>query len=168
LGPATAQGYSPQSALKAASQSGTALQCAMAADPIITKKHSSPVVCLVEPDVAEAARITRLLGAVGATVRRYANGGALLAEPVADVVCVVSEMALPDMTGADLISTLRGRGIRSPVILLAAESDVASAVAGMRAGALDYIDKTQLERLLSLHLRRLILESGPGSGDHED
>ena len=56
----------------------------------------------------------------------------------------------------------------SPVILLAAESDVASAVAGIRAGALDYIDKTQMERLLSLHLRRLILENGPGSGDHED
>jgi FixJ family two-component response regulator len=71
-------------------------------------------------------------------------------------------------TGADLISTLRERGIQTPVILLAAESDVASAVAGIRAGALDYIDKTQMERLLSLHLRRLILENGPRSVDHED
>jgi FixJ family two-component response regulator len=168
LGPATAQGYSPQSALEAASQSGTALQSAMAVAPINTKKHSTPAVCVVEPDVAEARRIDGLLGAVGAAMRRYADGAALLAEPIDDAVCVISEMALPDMTGADLISTLRRRGVQVPVILLAAESDVASAVAGIRAGALDYIDKTQMERLLSLHLRRLVLEDASGSGDQED
>ena len=154
--------------LQAAKQSGFALQFAMAADPINTRKHSSPAVCVVEPDEAEARRIAGLLGAVGAAVRRFADGAALLAEPVAEAVCIISEMTLPDMTGADLISTLRGRGIRTPVILLAAETDVASAVAGIRAGALDYIDKTQMERLLSLHLQRLILENDPGPGDHED
>jgi len=140
----------------------------MAVAPIKTEKHSAPAVCVVEPDMAEARRIAGLLGAVGATMRSYADGAALLAEPVGDAACVISEMALPDMTGADLISTLRKRGIQTPVILLAAESDVASAVAGIRAGALDYIDKTQMERLLSLHLRRLILENGPRSVDHED
>lgn len=140
----------------------------MAVAPINTEKHSAPAVCVVEPDVAEARRIAGLLGAVGATMRSYADGAALLAEPVGDAACVISEMALPDMTGADLISALRGRGNHTPVILLAEESDVTAAVAGIRAGALDFIDKTQMERLLLVHLRRMILENRPGSGPREE
>jgi FixJ family two-component response regulator len=77
-------------------------------------------------------------------------------------------MTLPDMTGAELIAALRARGNHTPVILLAEESDVASAVTGIRAGALDYLDKTQMERLLRLHLQRLIHENGSDGGRRED
>jgi two-component system response regulator FixJ len=138
----------------------------MAVDPINTTGNPATTVCVVEPDAAQAQRIERLSAAAGAAVRHYADGRSLLAAPVEDALCVICEMTLPDMTGADLISALRARGNHAPVILLAAESDVTSAVAGIRAGALDYIDKTQLERLLAAHLRRLILENSSGQGQH--
>lgn len=140
----------------------------MAVARINTTRNSTANVCVVEPDPQEAQRIAGLLGSVGVTVRHYADGRSLLADPTGGVLCIVSEMVLPDMTGAELISALRARGNRTPVILLAAESDVNSAVAGMRAGALDYIDKMQMERLLSAHLQQLILDDNLDCGPSEE
>lgn len=140
----------------------------MAVDPISNSPSLMPFVCVVEPNAAVARRISDLIDPAGVAVRRYADGRSLLADTPEDAVCIISEMTLPDMTGADLISALRGRGNHTPVILLAEESDVTAAVAGIRAGALDFIDKTQMERLLLVHLRRMILENRPGSGPREE
>jgi len=134
----------------------------MAVDPINTEENQGAVACVVEPDVVEAQRIAGILDATGASARLYVDGQSLLANPVPDAVCVVSEMSLPDMTGAELIAALRERGDHTPVILLAEESDVASAVSAIRAGALDYLDKAQMDRLLRLHLQRLIHDHGAG------
>jgi two-component system response regulator FixJ len=140
----------------------------MAADPINAKNNHGAVVCVVEPDAREAKRIEGILTAIGAAARLYGDGQSLLADPPPDAVCVISEMSLPDMTGAELIAALRTRENHAPVILLAAESDVSSAVAAIRAGALDYLDKAQMDRLLRLHLQRLIHEHGPDASRDED
>jgi two-component system response regulator FixJ len=116
--------------------------------------------CLVEPDAAEARRIGALLASLGLAVATYPDGASLLAAAPPQATCVISEMALPDMTGAELIAALRARGLEAPVILLAAGSEVAAAVAGIRAGALDYIERPQMERLLTAHVRRLIKDAG--------
>jgi two-component system response regulator FixJ len=140
----------------------------MAADPINANNNHGAVVCVVEPDAGEARRIEGILTAIGAAARLYGDGQSLLADPPPDAACVISEMSLPDMTGAELIAALRTRENHAPVILLAAESDVSSAVAAIRAGALDYLDKAQMDRLLRLHLQRLIHDNGPGAGRDED
>jgi two-component system response regulator FixJ len=140
----------------------------MAVARINTTTNPAASVCVVEPDPAQAQRIAALLGSAGVHVRHHPDGRSALADPLEGALCMISEMVLPDMSGADLISALRARGNHTPVILLAAESDVSSAVAGIRAGALDYIDKTQMERLLSAHLRRLIHEDNSGPGQREE
>jgi two-component system response regulator FixJ len=156
-----------QSAFQPASYSGSAPQIAMAVDPISSNPNLMPFVCVVEPNATVARRISHLFDPAGVAVRSYADGQSLLADTPEDAVCFISEMTLPDMTGAELISALRDRGNHTPVILLAEESDVTAAVTGMRAGALDFIDKTRMERLLLVHLRRLILENSPGSDPQE-
>jgi two-component system response regulator FixJ len=144
----------------------------MAGDPISTEnnteEHRETIVCVVEPNARETQRIEAVIAAVGATGRLYHDGTALLADPSRHAVCVISEMSLPDMNGAELIAALRARGDHTPVILLAEQSDVASAVSGIRAGALDYLDKSQMDRLLRLRLQRLIHEDGSDARQEKD
>lgn len=54
---------------------------------------------------------------------------------------LVLDLMLPDLPGLELLSTLRHRGIRTPVIILTALGSVDERVAGLDAGADDYLVK---------------------------
>ena len=136
----------------------------MPADTENNKTSPSPIVCIADPDEALARRLADLLEALGTQVRSYASGRALLDELAAGTVCVISEARLPDMSGIELIEALRARLPDVPVILLATDGDVAAAVAAMRAGALDFIEKPHVDRLLAWRIRHLLERDGPEAG----
>lgn len=140
----------------------------MTADSTTSKPFSRSTVCVVDPDERIARRLTDLLTPLGAAVRAYSDAATLLAEAVPGAACIISEAHLPDMTGAGLIEALRHRGLDTPVILLAADGDVATAVAGMRAGALDFIEKPHADRLLAWHVTRLLENNGTAAGSRQD
>jgi len=120
-------------------------------------------VFIVDPDDALARRLSELLSTIGAQVRVFPSAAAVLAAAKPAPACVISEVRLPDMSGIELIDALRNRGVHSPVILLAADSDVATAVKAMRAGALDFIEKPHVDRLLAWHVGRLLEPAAPGT-----
>jgi two-component system OmpR family response regulator len=64
---------------------------------------------------------------------------ALLAMAQFDVV--VLDVMLPDGSGIELCGRLRARGVETPILLLTAKGDVRSRVAGLDAGADDYLGK---------------------------
>ena len=136
----------------------------MPADTENNKTSPSPIVCIVDPDEALTRRLAELLEALGTEVRTYSAGRALLDEAAAGTVCVISEARLPDMSGVQLIEALRERLPDVPVILLATDGDVAAAVAAMRAGALDFIEKPHVDRLLAWRIRHLLEGDVPGAG----
>jgi FixJ family two-component response regulator len=123
-----------------------------------------PIVCLADPDAALTRRLADLFEALGTRVRVYASGQELLDEFVPGTLCVIAEARLPDMTGTELIGSLRRQDPGVPVILLASDGDVADAVAAMRAGALDFIEKPHVDRLLVWRLRHLLEKDGPAAG----
>jgi two-component system OmpR family response regulator/two-component system copper resistance phosphate regulon response regulator CusR len=55
--------------------------------------------------------------------------------------CIVLDLMLPEMPGLDVLRELRKQGIRTPVILLTALGSVEERVAGLNAGADDYVVK---------------------------
>ena len=55
--------------------------------------------------------------------------------------CVLLDIRIDGGRGPELVAALRDRGKAWPVIALDAEPDVATAVAAMRAGALDFLSK---------------------------
>lgn len=57
----------------------------------------------------------------------------------ADVI--VLDLMLPEIDGLDLLESLRTQGVRTPVIILTAKGAVNERVAGLQAGADDYIVK---------------------------
>lgn len=133
----------------------------MAVEPLADPAASSSTVCVVDPDAALVARLNALFTAMGATVRAYATGAELLADIGTDTpACVICEMRLPDMSGLELVEQLRRRQPALPFVLMSRDSDVATAVAAMRAGALDFVEKPQVDQLLAWHVHRLLDRAG--------
>jgi DNA-binding response OmpR family regulator len=54
---------------------------------------------------------------------------------------VVLDWMLPDRDGLDVLKSMRGRGARTPVLMLTARGALADRVAGLDAGADDYLGK---------------------------
>lgn len=69
---------------------------------------------------------------------------------------VVLDIMLPDGSGLDLLSGLRGRGDRIPVLLLSARDRVRDRVTGLDAGADDYLGKPFDLDELSARLRAML------------
>ena len=62
--------------------------------------------------------------------------------------CLLTEVDLPGIDGIELIGLLRQRSSHLPIIVLAANSDVAKAVRAMQAGAVEFLSKPFAERVL--------------------
>jgi two-component system response regulator FixJ len=116
--------------------------------------------CVVEDDADERSSLAILFGSLGISIRTYTSAEDLLGTlDQVNVSMLVSELALPGMSGIELLRRLRERGVRSPAILLGENSDIPTAVDAIRAGAVDFIEKPFIDRIL-LRRVRAALESG--------
>jgi DNA-binding response OmpR family regulator len=77
-----------------------------------------------------------------------------------EVALVILDVWLPDANGIDLCREWRASGVRTPILMLTARTDVASRVAGLDAGADDYVGKPFALAELRARLRAL-LRRGP-------
>jgi FixJ family two-component response regulator len=74
---------------------------------------------------------------------------------------LVTGLELPGMSGLELLRELHDRGVQAPTILLAGESDVATAVGAIRAGAVDFIQKPVIDRILLRRVRDALEQAEP-------
>jgi two-component system, OmpR family, response regulator MprA len=109
--------------------------------------------------------LRRLLRCEGYDVTLAADGvEALRILDGDDPDLVVLDVMLPGLGGLDVTRTLRLRGRRTPILLLTARDLVGDRVAGLDAGADDYLVKPfALEELLA-RVRALLRRSPPGAG----
>lgn len=84
--------------------------------------------------------------------------GALAAMAVSDYACVVLDLGLPDGSGLDVLRARRARGDRTPVIIATARDQISDRIAGLDAGADDYVvkpfDLHELSARIRAHARR--------------
>jgi two-component system, OmpR family, response regulator MprA len=113
-----------------------------------------------EPAVREA--VERALRLEGHDVLLAADGvDALEALGVRPPDAVVLDVLMPRVDGLELCRRLRGRGDRTPVLMLTARDAVSDRVAGLDAGADDYLVKPfALEELLA-RVRALLRRAVP-------
>ena len=113
---------------------------------------------LVEDDHAIAAGLVRVLEGEGYSVRSFAEGRPALDAVDADVALVVLDLGLPDIDGIGVCRRLRARRPQLPILILTARDQEIDVVAGLDAGADDYLVKPfRLSELLArirAHLRR--------------
>lgn len=99
-------------------------------------------VLLVEDDPTIAAFVAKGLREAGFAVDEAADGetGLTLAREQKFDAAIVDVM-LPRLDGLSLIDAIRGRGIRTPVLILSAKRSVDDRVRGLQAGGDDYLTK---------------------------
>jgi two-component system response regulator QseB len=104
--------------------------------------HGAMRILLVEDDSMLGAAVRRALEKSGHPVDWVQDAAgaeaALLGEPY-DVVLL--DLGLPDKSGLDVLRDLRRRGRHVPVVILTAQDAVRDRVAGLDAGADDYLVK---------------------------
>jgi two-component system response regulator MprA len=111
----------------------------------------SPRILVVDDDPSVLRMLTRTLSAEGHEVEAAPDGGAALAAVERRAPeAVVLDVGMPDMDGLAVCRRLRARGLTAPVLLLTARDAVADRVAGLEAGADDYLVKPfAVEELLA-------------------
>ncbi|MBZ0112471.1 MAG: response regulator [Thermoanaerobaculia bacterium] len=93
--------------------------------------------------------LCRLLDAVGIEAKSYASAELFLESfDPGRLGCLVTEVELPGLSGLDLLDRLRDREIESRAVVLASHGEVGRAVRAMRSGAIDFLEKPFVDRIL--------------------
>jgi two-component system, LuxR family, response regulator FixJ len=120
---------------------------------------SKPFIYVVDDDDTFRKSLQWLLESVGLAVRTFATAAEFLEGYVpGSPGCLVLDIRMPGMSGLQLQNQLASRGIGMPVIFLTGHGDVPMAVAAVKKGALDFIQKPyndqQLLDLVNFALKR--------------
>jgi two-component system, OmpR family, response regulator len=113
-------------------------------------------ILLIEDDEPTRSLIRRSLAARGHSIReadRAEPGGGLAREEEFDVLII--DIQLPDGDGLELCRGLRRDGIDTPILFLTARGGVGDRVAGLDAGADDYLRKPFALAELDARIRAL-------------
>ena len=100
------------------------------------------VVHIVDDEEPVRKSLAFLLTMAGFTVRVHESASAFL--DIAGTLpkgCLITDLRMPDMSGVDLLSKLTAADALMPAIVITGHGDVPMAVAAMKAGALDFIEK---------------------------
>jgi two-component system response regulator FixJ len=103
---------------------------------------SEPTVYLIDDQKAVREALSEMLRVFGFSVETYESADNFLAairDPQAG--CVVADVRMPGTDGIALVRELARRKVRLPVVLISGHADVPMAVAGIKAGAEDFIEK---------------------------
>jgi two-component system response regulator MprA len=119
-------------------------------------------VLVVDDDLDVRDSLRRALGYAGYTVSTAANGAdALSAVAQAPVDLIILDVLMPMLNGIDTCRALRGRGVATPVLVLTARDAVDDRVAGLEAGADDYLVKPFALRELLARVNALLRRTKP-------
>jgi len=121
-----------------------------------------PRLLVVDDDRDVRDSLHRALGYAGYTVATAANGAeALSAVALAPVDLIILDILMPMLGGLDTCRALRGRGDATPVLVLTARDAIDDRVAGLEAGADDYLVKPFALRELLARVNALLRRTKP-------
>ena len=118
---------------------------------------ASPTVFVVDDDAAVRKAVSRLLRSAGIAVAVFALPREFLAQYDPDMPgCLVLDLAMPDINGLQLQTTLGKKGCTLPIIFLTGHGDVSKSVQAMKHGAFDFFSKPVKEKDLLPAVRAAI------------
>jgi two-component system response regulator FixJ len=113
------------------------------------------VVHVVDDEEPVRKSLAFLLATVGFPVRVHDSAtGFLATASTAGKACLITDLKMPDMSGVELLEKLNGMGVIMPTIVITGHGDVAMAVAAMKAGAVDFIEKPFEDEVLIDAIKR--------------
>lgn len=127
---------------------------------LFNKGNPMRKVLCIEDDYDTSQEIASELTRVGFSVECVSDGTLGLQRALNDEFAAITlDRMLPGLDGLQVITTLRARGVRTPVLMISALTDVDDRIRGLRAGGDDYLVKpfvseemaTRIEVLLRRH-----------------
>jgi FixJ family two-component response regulator len=120
-----------------------------------------PVISIVEDDAAVRAATENLVKALGFDVYTFASAAEFLqSHRVAETVCLISDVQMPNMSGVELQANLADRGFRIPTIFMTAFPDESVKRRAMDAGAVGFLPKPFNAKALIQCIRDAISQGG--------
>src|SRR6516162_7651103 len=118
---------------------------------------SDKAVFVVDDDAAVRQGLRFMLHPAGYSVEAFPSGRSFLKDydPLRGG-CLLLDVRMPQMTGLELQQQLNVRGWRIPVIFITGHGTVSLAIAAMKAGAFDFIEKPLREEALVESIERAV------------
>jgi len=99
-------------------------------------------IAVIDDQASVRQALGEILGVYGYDTVLFETAETFVATPRrGDFACVVSDVRMPGMDGIGLVRALGGSEANPPVILISGQADVTMAVAALKAGAVDFIEK---------------------------
>jgi two-component system, OmpR family, alkaline phosphatase synthesis response regulator PhoP len=123
-------------------------------------------ILLVEDEHGLVVTLTDRLLKEGYTVEAASDGNAGFSRATTDRFdAIILDLMLPHSNGLDVCRDLRQRGIKTPLLMLTAKSQLMDKVLGLKLGADDYLTKPfEMPELLA-RLEALLRRSSPVTSD---
>jgi len=123
---------------------------------------AEPTVLLVDDDARILRMLERTLSAEGYAVAAVADGGAALAHVERSVPdLIVLDVTMPGLDGLAVTRRLRAKRLPVPILLLTARDALDERVAGLDAGADDYLVKPFEIAELTARVRAMLRRNHP-------
>lgn len=103
---------------------------------------TNPTVFVVDDDASIRDALSLLISLKGLRASVFASAEDFLA--VYDTGwrgCLLTDLKMPGMSGLELQTTLREKGVTLPVVVLTAHGDVSTTRAALKNGAVDFLEK---------------------------
>jgi len=125
---------------------------------------------IVDDDAEMRALLAEYFRRLGFDVAEKESGAAALQTVATDRFdCFILDVAMPEMSGIELLKKMRDRGIDTPTLFLTAHDLLDDKVAGFEAGADDYLAKPFSPRELEYRIEALLRRRAGGKqNDNED
>ena len=103
---------------------------------------AGPRIYLIDDQASVRHALGEMLSVFGFSVSLFESADAFLAAaPEATPGCIVADVKMPGTDGIELVQELARRSITLPVVLISGHADVPMAVAAIKSGAEDFIEK---------------------------
>ncbi|MEI7516308.1 MAG: response regulator [Betaproteobacteria bacterium] len=111
---------------------------------MISLPSNAPLVHLVDDEAPVRAALEFLLVSHGLPVVCYADGPAFLHRVASGVAlrgCILLDVRMEPLSGLQVHNALVAQGVQVPVIFLTGHGDIGMAVAALKKGAFDFVEK---------------------------
>jgi two-component system response regulator FixJ len=125
-------------------------------------------VYVIDDDEAARDSLQFLLESAGLHARTFESAPAFLNNlPAPDSGCIITDVRMPEMSGIELLKTLKTRAFPLPVIVITGHGDIPLAVEAMREGAADFLEKPYNDDALLRSITRAV-ESSKSAASIDD
>jgi FixJ family two-component response regulator len=108
-----------------------------------------PVISIVDDDESVRTALKSSIDSVGFSAEVFCSGEEFLKSSfVYRTHCLIADVRMPGMTGLELQERLNAAGSSVPIVFISAHDDKEARVRGLRAGAIDFLEKPFSEESL--------------------